>query len=57
MLPYNLLKTKNRYNYMVLEVLSEWGVAGTDELKELNSNLEILQKKVVGYQFWIYMSF
>lgn len=47
MLPYNLLKTKNRYNYMVLEVLSEWGVAGTDELKELNSNLEILQKKVV----------
>jgi hypothetical protein len=42
---------------MVLEVLSEWGVAGTDELKELNSNLEILQKKVVGYQFWIYMSF
>ncbi len=28
-LPYDLLKKKNRYYYMTLEVLSEWGLSGS----------------------------
>ena len=31
-LPYDLLKRKNKYYYMVLEVLAEWGGAGSREL-------------------------
>jgi hypothetical protein len=38
-LPYDLLKKKNRYFYQVLEVLSEWGLSGSNELKQLNQDL------------------
>lgn len=35
---------------MVLEVLSEWGLAGSRELEQLNGDLESLQKKLVEWR-------
>jgi hypothetical protein len=41
------MKKKNRYYYQVLEVLAEWGLSGSNELNQLNSDLESLQRKLV----------
>jgi hypothetical protein len=46
-LPYNLLKKKNIYYYMVLEVLSGWGLSGNKDFEQLNHDLETLQRKLV----------
>lgn len=46
MLPFDVIRKQNRYYYMVLEVLSEWGASGSRELDQLNSDLTTLQKKL-----------
>ena len=32
LLPFDVIRKQNRYYYMVLEVLSEWGLPGSKEL-------------------------
>ena len=44
-LPFEVVRKQNRYYYMVLEVLSEWGLPGSKELEQLNSDLAHIQKK------------
>jgi hypothetical protein len=46
LLPFDVIRKQNKYYYMVLEVLSEWGRAGSKELDQLNSDLTTLQKKL-----------
>ena len=49
MLPFDVIRKQNRYYYMVLEVLSEWGVTGSKELEQLNQDLTTLQKKLAQW--------
>lgn len=46
LLPFDVIRKQNRYYYMVLEVLSEWGLPGSKELEQLNSDLAHIQSKL-----------
>jgi hypothetical protein len=48
LLPFDVIRKQNRYYYMVLEVLSEWGLPGSQELEQLNSDLTTIQKKLAS---------
>lgn len=48
LLPFDVIRRQNRYYYMVLEVLSEWGLPGSKELEQLNSDLAHIQKKLAS---------
>lgn len=48
LLPFDVIRKQNRYYYMVLEVLSEWGISGSKELEQLNNDLTTLQKKLAS---------
>ena len=49
LLPFDVIRKQNRYYYMILEVLSEWGLPGSKELEQLNSDLTNIQKKLVSW--------